>query len=50
MRGQERCYLAPVTVRDAVIHAVAHADDARRGAPMRVSIFDDRLELENPGS
>jgi predicted HTH transcriptional regulator len=32
-----------------VINAVAHADYAQRGAPLRVSIFDDRLEVENPG-
>jgi predicted HTH transcriptional regulator len=26
-----------------------HADYAQRGAPIRLSIFDDRLEIENPG-
>jgi predicted HTH transcriptional regulator len=36
-------------VREAVINAVAHADYAQRGAPIRLSIFDDRLEVENPG-
>jgi len=28
---------------------VAHTDYAQRGAPLRLSIFDDRLEIENPG-
>ena len=38
-----------MAVREAMINAVAHADYAQRGAPIRVSIFDDRLEIENPG-
>jgi len=46
---RERWNLPPVAVREAVINAVAHADYAQRGAPIRVSIFDDRLEVENPG-
>jgi len=33
----------------AVINAVVHADYAQRGAPIRLSIFDDRVEIENPG-
>lgn len=36
-------------LREAVINAVVHADYAQRGAPIRVSIFDDRIEIENPG-
>ena len=49
LRRRERWNLPPVAVREAVINAVAHADYAQRGAPIRVSIFDDRLEVENPG-
>lgn len=49
VRRKERWNLPPVAVREAVINAVAHADYAQRGAPIRVSIFDDRLEVENPG-
>jgi predicted HTH transcriptional regulator len=49
VRREERWSLPPVAVREAVINAVAHADYAQRGAPLRVSIFDDRLEVENPG-
>jgi predicted HTH transcriptional regulator len=49
VRRTERWSLPPVAVREAVINAVVHADYAQRGAPIRVAIFDDRLEVENPG-
>jgi predicted HTH transcriptional regulator len=49
IRRKERWNLPPAAVREAVVNAVAHADYAQRGAPLRVSIFDDRLEVENPG-
>jgi predicted HTH transcriptional regulator len=49
VRRKERWSLPPVAVREAIINAVAHADYAQRGGPLRVSIFDDRLEVENPG-
>lgn len=49
VRRKERWNLPPVAVREAVINAVAHADYAQRGGPIRLSIFDDRLEVENPG-
>jgi predicted HTH transcriptional regulator len=49
VRRRERWSLPPVAVREAVINAVAHADYAQRGAPLRIAIFGDRLEVENPG-
>jgi ATP-dependent DNA helicase RecG len=49
VRRTERWSLPPVAVREAVINAVVHADYAQRGAPIRIAIFDDRLEVENPG-
>ena len=49
VRRSERWNLPPEAVREAIINAVAHTDYAQRGAPLRVSIFDDRLEVENPG-
>lgn len=49
VRRTEKWNLPPAAVREAVINAVAHSDYAQRGAPIRVSIFDDRLEVENPG-
>ena len=36
-------------VRELLINAVVHADYAQQGAPIRVSLFTDRIEIENPG-
>lgn len=41
--------LPPVAVREAIVNAVVHADYAQRGAPLRLALYDDRLEIENPG-
>jgi ATP-dependent DNA helicase RecG len=41
--------LPVVAVREALMNAIVHADYAQRGAPIRVALFDDRLEIENPG-
>ena len=49
VRRAENWSLPPVAIREAIINAVAHTDYAQRGAPLRISIFDDRLEVENPG-
>ena len=40
----------PLTIlREAIINALIHADYSQRGAPIRISFFDDRIEIENPG-
>jgi ATP-dependent DNA helicase RecG len=49
VRSEQTWNVPPVAVREAVVNAVAHADYAQRGAPIRISIFHDRLEIENPG-
>jgi ATP-dependent DNA helicase RecG len=49
LRRRERWTLPPVAVREAVINAIAHTDYSQSGAPIRLSLFDDRLEVENPG-
>jgi ATP-dependent DNA helicase RecG len=49
LRRTETWTLPPVALREAVVNAVVHADYAQRGAPLRISIFDDRVEVENPG-
>jgi ATP-dependent DNA helicase RecG len=45
----DRWTLPPIALREAVINAIVHADYAQRGAPIRVALFDNRLEIENPG-
>jgi len=49
VKRTESWSVPPLALREAIINAVAHADYAQRGAPIRVSIFDDRVEVENPG-
>jgi predicted HTH transcriptional regulator len=48
-RHTERWPVPLVALREAVINALVHADYAQRGAPLRLLIFDDRIEVENPG-
>lgn len=38
-----------VALREAIINAVVHADYGQRGTPLRVAIFEDRIEVDNPG-
>lgn len=49
MRRTDTSNSPPLAVREAIINAVAHDDYAQRGGPIRISIFDDRVEIENPG-
>ena len=49
VRRTPRWTLPPIAIREALVNAVVHADYSQRGAPIRLAIFDDRLEIENPG-
>ena len=49
VRRTEHWSVPIVAIREAIINAVAHADYSQRGAPIRLAIFDDRIEIENPG-
>ena len=49
VRHTEHWSVPIVAIREAIINAVAHADYSQRGAPIRLAIFDDRIEVENPG-
>jgi len=39
-----------VALREAVTNAVVHSDYALRGAPIHVAVYDDRIEVDNPGT
>lgn len=49
IRRQERWSVPLVAIREAVVNAIVHADYAQQGAPIRVAIFEDRIEFEKPG-
>ncbi|MEN6601026.1 MAG: helix-turn-helix domain-containing protein [Bryobacteraceae bacterium] len=49
VRRVDHWTIPPAALREAVINAIVHADYAERGAPIRVAVFDDRVEIENPG-
>ena len=48
-RNSESWEFPLVAIREAVVNAVVHADYAQRGSPLRVAIFSDRIEIDNPG-
>ncbi|MEZ6196791.1 MAG: ATP-binding protein [Planctomycetota bacterium] len=48
-RRRDRPEYPPVAIREAIVNAVAHADYSQTGSPIRLAVFDDRLEIENPG-
>lgn len=39
-----------LVLREAVLNALAHADYSAMEAPIHIAIFDDRLEITNPGA
>jgi len=41
--------LPPAVTREALIYSIVHCDYSQHGAPIRLSIFDDRIEIKNPG-
>jgi predicted HTH transcriptional regulator len=49
LRRQERWSVPLVAIREALINAIVHADYAQQGAPIRLALFDGRIEIESPG-
>jgi ATP-dependent DNA helicase RecG len=45
----ERWNIPQGAIREALINAFIHTDYSQQGAPIRIAIFDDRIEIENPG-
>lgn len=50
VRHQEVWEFPVVALREAIINAFVHADYAQRGAPLRLAVFSDRIEVGNPGN
>jgi predicted HTH transcriptional regulator len=48
-RHREKWPIPLVALREAIVNAIVHADYAQRGAPIRLAVLDDRVEIENPG-
>lgn len=46
---REQWNIPLAAVREAITNAVTHADYSQRGAPIRVMVYDDRVEIESPG-
>jgi ATP-dependent DNA helicase RecG len=40
----------PIVIREAIINALIHADYNMTGSHVQVAIYDDRLEITNPGN
>jgi len=45
----EEWSIPQVAIRETVMNAILHCDYSLGGSPIRIAIFDDRLEIENPG-
>lgn len=39
----------PIALREAVINAILHCDYSMKGCHIQIAIFDDRIEITNPG-
>ena len=39
----------PAAIREAIINAVVHADYSLGGMNIKLAVFDDRIEISNPG-
>lgn len=48
-RRRDVATFPPIALREAIVNAVVHADYAQAGCPIRVAVFADRVEIENPG-
>ena len=48
-RRSEKLEIPEVALREAVVNAVAHRDYFEKGASVMIEIFDNRVEISNPG-
>lgn len=47
---EETPQYSPMLLREATMNALVHADYANYRSPIQIAIFDDRLEITNPGA
>jgi len=47
--SQERWNVPLLAIREAIINAVVHCDYSQEGTHIRLSFFDDRIEIDSPG-
>lgn len=50
IRREEIPQYSLMILREAVMNALVHADYANQRSPIQIAIFDDRLEITNPGA
>lgn len=49
LRRQDVPEYSAVALREVLVNALAHADYSRQGMTIKVAIFSNRIEVENPG-
>lgn len=49
MRRKDIPQYPPAVVREAIINALLHTDYSIKGSSIQIAIFDDRIEITNPG-
>jgi ATP-dependent DNA helicase RecG len=49
LRRERLSEYSTVMVRELLVNAIAHADYSRAGETVKVFVFDDRVEIVNPG-
>jgi predicted HTH transcriptional regulator len=50
IRREESPQYSPMVLREAIMNALVHSDYANQRSPIQVAIFENRLEITNPGS
>lgn len=48
-RNTESWEFPLLALREAITNAIVHADYGQPGSPVRVAVFEDRIEIDNPG-
>ncbi len=48
-KNRERWNVPLLAIREAITNAVVHSDYSQTGAHIRLSFFDNRIEIDNPG-